>query len=72
MRQSLADRRMQAIFRSEIELYHFLTHVCATAERLVVKASRKRRTTAQILRESVSQHRESAALAMVINRHYRR
>jgi len=58
---------MQAIFRSEIELYHFLTHVCATAERLVVKASRKRQTTVQILRESVSQHRESAALAMVIN-----
>ena len=65
--QAFADRWMQAIFRSEIELYHFLTHACATAERLVVKASRKRRTTAQILRESVSQHRESAALAMVIN-----
>ena len=67
MRQSLADRRMQAIFRSEIELYHFLTHVCAIAERLVVKASRKRQTTVQILRESVSQHRESAALVMAIN-----
>jgi hypothetical protein len=65
--QAFADRWMQAIFRSEIELYHFLTHACATAERLVVKASRKRRTTAQILRESVSQHRDSAALAMVIN-----
>jgi len=65
--QAFADRWMQAIFRSEIELYHFRTHACATAERLVGKASRKRRTTAQILRESVSQHRESAALAMVIN-----
>ena len=65
--QAFADRWMQAICRSEIELYHFLTHVCATAERLVVKASRKRRTTAQILRESVSQHRASAALAMVGN-----
>ena len=65
--QACADRWMQAIFRSEIALYHFLTHACATAERLVVKASRKRRTTAQILRESLSQHRESAALAMVIN-----
>ncbi len=59
--QACADRWMQAILRSEIALYHFLTHACATAERLVVKASRKRRTTAQILRESVSQHRESAA-----------
>jgi Transposase DDE domain len=65
--QAFADRWMQAVVRSEIELYHCLTHVCATAERLGVKASRKRRTTAQILRESVSQHRESAALAMVIN-----
>ena len=65
--QACADRWMQAIFRSEIEWYHFLAHACATAERLVVKASRKRRTTAQILRESLSQHRESAALAMAIN-----
>src|SRR6266702_3279995 len=65
--QACADRWMQAILRSEIALYHFLPHACATAERLVVKASRKRRTTAQILRESLSQHRESAALAMVIH-----
>ena len=65
--QACTDRWMQAVVRSEIELYHFLPHACATAERLVVQASRKRRTTAQILRESVSQHRESAALAMVIN-----
>jgi hypothetical protein len=62
--QALADSWMQAIFRSEIELYHFLTHACATAERLVGKASRKRRTTAQILHESLSQHYESAALAL--------
>jgi hypothetical protein len=65
--QAFADRWMQAIFWPEIALYHFLSHACATAERLVGKASRKRRTTAQILRKSVSQHRESAALAMVIN-----
>jgi Transposase DDE domain len=64
---AFADRGMQAIFWPEIALYHFLSHACATAERLVGKASRKRRTTAQILRKSVSQHRESAALAMVIN-----
>src|SRR5712692_10930289 len=65
--QALADRWMQAIFRSAIALYHFLKHACATAERLVGKASRKRRTTAQILHESLSQHRESAGLAMAIN-----
>jgi hypothetical protein len=62
-----ADSWMQAIFRSEIELYHFLTHACATAARLVGKALRKRRTTAQILHESVRQPHESAALAMAIN-----
>lgn len=65
--QAFADRWMQAVCRSEIELYHFLTHACATAERLVVKASRKRRTTAQILHESLRQHHESAELAMAIN-----
>lgn len=64
--QAFADRWMPAIFRSEIALYPVLTDACATAERLVRKASRKRRTTAQILRESVSQLSESAALAMAI------
>jgi hypothetical protein len=62
-----ADSWMQAIFRSAIELYHFLTHACATAARLVGKASRKRRTTAQILHESLRQPHESAELAMAIN-----
>jgi hypothetical protein len=65
--QALADRGRQAIFRSEIALSHVLQHACATAERWVGKASRKRRTTAQRLDESLSQHRESAALAMAIN-----
>ena len=45
----------------------FLTRACATAERLVAKALRKRRTTAQILRESLEQPLESAALAAVVN-----
>jgi len=56
--QAVAESGMQAICRSEIALDRFLQHACATAERLVAKASRKRRTTAPILRESVSQHRE--------------
>jgi hypothetical protein len=64
---ALADSWMQAIFRSEIALYHFLTHACATAERLVGQASRNRRTTVHILHESLSQHPESAELAMAIN-----
>jgi len=65
--QAFADSWMQAIFQSEIELYHFLTHACATAERLVGKALRKRRTTVQILHESLRQHHESAELAIAIN-----
>ncbi len=64
---AFADSWMQAIFRSEIELYHFLTHACATAERFVGKASRKRRTTAQILRESLSQQHETIELAAAVN-----
>ena len=37
---------MQALFQSEIELRRFLQRACATAERLVLEASRKRCTTA--------------------------
>lgn len=65
--QALADRWMQAIFQSELELRRFLTRACATAEHLVAKASRKRRTTAQILRESLSKQCESADFAAVVN-----
>ena len=42
---------MHAIFQSEFVLRRFLQRACAMAERLVAKASRKRHTTAQILRE---------------------
>ena len=65
--QALADRWMQAIFQSELALRRFLTRACATAERLATKASRKRRTTAQILRASLGQHHESVAFAAVVN-----
>jgi len=60
--QALADRWMQAIFESELVLRRFLQRACATAERLVVKASRKRHTTAQILRESLAKQDEAIAL----------
>jgi hypothetical protein len=56
-----------AIFQPEFVLRRFLTRACATAERLVAKALRKRRTTAQILRESLGQPLESAVLAAVAN-----
>jgi len=65
--QALADRWMQAIFQSELALRHFLQQACATAERLTAKASRKRQTTAQILRESLSQQHESIACAAAVN-----
>ena len=59
--QALAERWMQAIFQSEFALRRFLTRACATAERLVAKAVRKRRTTAQILREHLSTQHDSVA-----------
>ena len=65
--QAWADKWMQAIFQSEFALRRFLQRACATAERLVAKASRKRQTTAQILRESLSQHHESIEFAAAVN-----
>ena len=65
--QAFAASWMQAIFQSEFALRRFLTRVCATAERFVAKASRKRRTTAQILRENLRQQHESVAFAEAVN-----
>ena len=58
---------MQAIFQSELDLHRIVKRACATAERLAAKASRKRRTTAQTLRESLEQQYEPLELAMAIN-----
>jgi hypothetical protein len=44
---------LQVLFQSAADLRRFLQQGCATAERLVAKASRKRRTSAQRLRESL-------------------
>ena len=65
--QALADRWMQAIFQSEFVLRRFLQRACTTAERLVAKASRKRHTTAQILRESLAKQDEAIALMEAVN-----
>ena len=65
--QALADRWMQAIFQAEFVLRRFLQRACATAERLVAKASRKRHTTAQILRESLAKQDEAIALMEAVN-----
>jgi hypothetical protein len=64
--QAFAERWMQAIFQSAFELRRFLRHVCATAERLVGKAVRKRRTTAQLLRESVQNQRETVVFTEAV------
>ena len=61
--QALAERWMQALLQSEIELRRFRQRACATAERLVLKASRKRGTTAQRLRERLT--KQNAALVCV-------
>jgi Transposase DDE domain len=65
--QALAEPWMQALFQSEIDLRRFLQRACTTAERLVVKASRKRRTTAQSLRESLTKPNEAVAFMDAVN-----
>jgi hypothetical protein len=51
--QANADHWLQCLFHSPPQLLSFLSRLCTTAERLVRKAVRKRRTTAQRLRESL-------------------
>ena len=65
--QALADSWMKAIFESEFVLRRFLQAACANAERLALKASRKRRTSAQTLRESLDQQAESIEVTAVVN-----
>ncbi len=65
--QAFAERWMQVIFQSAFELRRFLQQVCATAERLVGKALRKRRTTAQLLRESVQNQRETVVFMEAVS-----
>ena len=65
--QALAEWWMQAIFQSELALRRFLHHACVTAERLAVKASRRRQTTAQILHESLSTQNPSTELAEALS-----
>lgn len=51
--QALADRWLQALFESALTLRHLLSHVCVSAQRVIAKAARKRRTSAQRLREGI-------------------
>jgi hypothetical protein len=65
--QAFAERWMQAIFPSEFALRGLRQQVCATAERFVSKASRQRRPTAQVLRESLQNQGEAIVLMEVVN-----
>jgi hypothetical protein len=51
--QAYADHWLHCLFQSPLQLTTFLSRLCATAARLVKKAVRKRRTSAQCLRESL-------------------
>ena len=51
--QASADSWLHHLFRPPVQLARFLSLLCATAERLVRKAVRKRRTSAQCLRDSL-------------------
>jgi hypothetical protein len=51
--QANADAWLQHLFRPPLQLATFLSRLCVAAERLVRKAVRKRRTSAQRLRESL-------------------
>lgn len=54
--QAGADQWFQMLFQSPLQLAAFLARACAAAERLVRKAVRKRRTSAQRLRDSLEPH----------------
>src|SRR5215813_2709713 len=51
--QAVADHWLWTLFLSATALCAFLLQACSTAARLVAKASRTRRTSAQRLRESI-------------------
>ena len=51
--QANADHWLQCLFQPPLQLTAFLSRLCAAAERLVRKAVRKRRTSAQRLRDSL-------------------
>jgi hypothetical protein len=62
--QALAAHWLQVLFASSAPLCHWLSHVCVRAQRLVAKASRKRRTSAQRLRESLEPQTDSVKLTI--------
>ena len=62
--QALADRWLQALFESMTTLRHLLFQVWVHAPRVIAKASRKRPTSAQRLRESLETQNEFIELTI--------
>src|SRR5262244_1430144 len=62
--QALAGSWLQHLFASPFLLHAFLQQLCLKAVRLVTKASRKRRTSAQRLLESVQTQTDPVALTI--------
>jgi hypothetical protein len=62
--QALADRWLQHLFTSAAGLRTFLQQVCSMATRLVTKACRKRRISAQRLHDSVQAQNNYVKLAI--------
>ena len=56
--QANADHWLHSLFQAPSQLFTFLSRLCATAARLARKAVRKRRTSAQRLRESLGSHHD--------------
>ena len=57
--QAGAEQWLRVLFQSPRQLTAFLSQACAAAERLVRKAVRKRRTSAQHLRASLASQVDS-------------
>lgn len=62
--QAVAEQWLQLLFRAAADRRHFLHQGCTTAQRWVTKASRKRRTSAQRLRESLTVHHDFLELPL--------
>jgi Transposase DDE domain len=64
--QAVADQWLQVLFQSEATLRRFLFRACASANRLVAKAARKRRTSAQLLHERLSAQNDCIAFTTAL------
>lgn len=62
--QALADRWLQLLFEATAPLRHLLAQICVSAQRVIAKASRQRRTSAQRLRESLETQNDFLELTM--------